>query len=376
MEALDVDEVVGQLLASEGFGSVEELAVVDEKELAGIEGFDEDTARELQSRAQEYLGKIEGELDAKRTELGVEDAVKEVPGVTTAMLVKFGENGVKTVEDLAGCATDDLVGWTERKDGESKREPGFLDGIEISREDAEAMIMQARVKAGWITEADLAKPAEEALRPKPKRRRLKQENDRTDAGRRARHKRRARRRTAQGRSPAPSGCARCPATVKPVDELIRFVVGPHGVVADLKRKLPGRGLWISADRHTLKDAVARNVFARGFKRELRVSQALVEETERLLVRAALDALAIAGKAGAGGRRVRQGRGGDRAGGHRRADPCVRCRRRRGRQARRRAAPAGGRRPGQADQGFHDGPIGFGIGPVKCGTCSPACRACK
>jgi N utilization substance protein A len=162
MEALDVDEVVGQLLASEGFGSVEELAVVDEKELSGIEGFDEDTARELQSRAQEYLGKIEGELDAKRTELGVEDAVKEVPGVTTAMLVKLGENGVKSVEDLAGCATDDLVGWTERKDGESKREPGFFDGIEISREDAEAMIMQARVKAGWVTEADLVKPVEEA----------------------------------------------------------------------------------------------------------------------------------------------------------------------------------------------------------------------
>ncbi len=161
MEALDVDEVVGQLLASEGFGSVEELAVVDEKELASIEGFDEDTARELQTRAKEYLGKIESELDAKRVELGVEDAIKDVPGVTTAMLVKFGEGGVKSVEDLAGCATDDLVGWTERKDGESKREPGILDGYEISREDAEAMIMQARVKAGWITEADLAQPAAE-----------------------------------------------------------------------------------------------------------------------------------------------------------------------------------------------------------------------
>src|SRR6267154_1027523 len=162
MEALDVDEVVGQLLASEGFGSVEELAVVDEKELAAIEGFDEDTARELQTRAKEYLGKIESDLDAKRKELGVEDAVKDVPGVTTAMLVKFGEGGIKTVEDLAGCATDDLVGWTERKDGESKREPGILDGYEISREDAEAMIMQARLKAGWITEADLAQPAAEA----------------------------------------------------------------------------------------------------------------------------------------------------------------------------------------------------------------------
>src|SRR4051794_13919154 len=160
MEALDVDEVVGQLLASEGFGSVEELAVVDEKELAAIEGFDDDTARELQTRAKEYIAKIESDLDAKRKELGVEDAVKDVPGVTTAMLVKFGEGGIKTVEDLAGCATDDLVGWTDRKDGESKREPGILDGYEISREDAEAMIMQARVKAGWITEADLAQPAE------------------------------------------------------------------------------------------------------------------------------------------------------------------------------------------------------------------------
>jgi N utilization substance protein A len=159
VDSLNVDEVIGQLLASEGFNSVEELAMVDVKEIAGIEGFDEDTAGELQARAQEYLAKIEGELDAKRTELGVEDAVKEIPGVTTAMLVKFGENGVKTVEDLAGCATDDLTGWTERKDGESKREPGILDGFELSREEAEAMIMQARLKAGWVSEADLAPPA-------------------------------------------------------------------------------------------------------------------------------------------------------------------------------------------------------------------------
>jgi len=85
--------------------------------------------------------------------------------------------------------------------------------------------------------------------------------------------------------------------VKPVDELIRFVVGPDGVVPDLKRKLPGRGLWITGEKAALKDAVTRNVFARGFKRELRVTPELVEQTERLLVRAALDALAIAGKAG-------------------------------------------------------------------------------
>ena len=158
VEALNLDEVVGQLLASEGFGSIEELALVDEKEIAGIEGFDDDTARELQERAKEYLDKLESELDAKRVELGVEDAVKEVPGVTTKMLVALGENGVKTVEDLAGCATDDLTGWTERKDGESKHEPGYFDGLNVSREEAEAMIMQARVKAGWVTEAELAPP--------------------------------------------------------------------------------------------------------------------------------------------------------------------------------------------------------------------------
>jgi N utilization substance protein A len=150
------------LLASEGFASVEELAMVDEKELASIDGFDEDTARELQTRARENLAKIENEFDTKRKELGVEDNLKDIPGVTTAMLVKFGEGGVKSVEDLAGCATDDLTGWTERKDGESKREPGILEGMEISREDAEAIVMQARLKAGWVTEADLAPPAAEA----------------------------------------------------------------------------------------------------------------------------------------------------------------------------------------------------------------------
>ena len=166
IDSLNVDEVIGQLLASEGFGSVEELAMVDAKEIAGIEGFDDDTASELQSRARDYLAKIEGELDAKRKELGVEDALKEVPGVTTAMLVQFGENGVKTIEDLAGCATDDLVGWTERKDGESVREAGILDGIDISREEAEALVMQARLKAGWVNEADLAPPpVEEAPVP-------------------------------------------------------------------------------------------------------------------------------------------------------------------------------------------------------------------
>jgi N utilization substance protein A len=156
MEALNVDEVVGQLLASEGFGSVEELVAVEAKEIASIEGFDDDTAAELQSRAADYLGQIEAELDDKRKALGVDDDLKEVPGITTRILVALGENGVKTVEDLAGCATDDLAGWSERKDGETTKHAGIIE--DVSREDADALIMQARVKMGWIKEEDLAPP--------------------------------------------------------------------------------------------------------------------------------------------------------------------------------------------------------------------------
>jgi N utilization substance protein A len=92
----------------------------------------------------------------------VEDDLKEVPGVTTAMLVQFGENDIKTVEDLAGCATDDLAGWSERKDGETTKYPGILDGFDLSRDETEALIMQARVKAGWIKAEDLLPPPAEA----------------------------------------------------------------------------------------------------------------------------------------------------------------------------------------------------------------------
>jgi N utilization substance protein A len=166
MQALDVDEVVGQLLASEGFRSIEELAFAEPAELAAIEGFDEETAEEIRARAQNYLAQIEAQNDERRRELGVADELKEVDGVTTAMLVKLGENDVKSLEDLAGCATDDLVGWTEKKDGESTKHEGFLDAFDLSREDAEAMIMNARVKAGWVDEADLhPKPETEEAEP-------------------------------------------------------------------------------------------------------------------------------------------------------------------------------------------------------------------
>ena len=160
--ALDVDEMVGQLLASEGFASVEEIAFVEPSELASIEGFDEETAGELQARAREYLEKIESEQDEERKTLGVADELKEVPGITTAMLVALGKNDIRTLEDLAYCATDDLVGWSERKDGETTRFEGALSGFELSREEAEQIVMAARLKAGIVTEADLAPPAPEA----------------------------------------------------------------------------------------------------------------------------------------------------------------------------------------------------------------------
>jgi N utilization substance protein A len=144
---------------------VEEVAYVDLSEIAHIEGFDENTAGEIQTRAREYLEKQEAERDARRRELGVSDDLSKVEGVTTAMLVAFGENGIKTLEDLADCATDDLVGWTERskdKDVEPVRHKGVLDGFEVGRKEAEDLILGARVLAGWITPEEATAPEDEA----------------------------------------------------------------------------------------------------------------------------------------------------------------------------------------------------------------------
>ncbi|EAP89642.1 MAG: transcription termination/antitermination protein NusA [Oceanicaulis sp.] len=155
MNALDVDEVIAQLLATEGFAEVEDIAFVELDEIAVIEGFDDDTAQEIQTRAREFLEKRAAEQDARRKELGVEDAVLDVEGVDLPMAVKFGENEVCTIEDLAGLTPDDLRGWYETRDGERVREPGILEGSDMSPEDAEMLIMRARVIAGWISEEDL-----------------------------------------------------------------------------------------------------------------------------------------------------------------------------------------------------------------------------
>ena len=103
--------------------------------------------------------RAEANFDAKRRQLGVEDGLKVIPGVTTLMLVVFGEHGIRSIEDLAGCATDDLDGWSEYKGGKTIRYAGILDSVRVTRKECEAIIINARIKAGWITASAVAQPA-------------------------------------------------------------------------------------------------------------------------------------------------------------------------------------------------------------------------
>ena len=156
MENLDVDEVLAQLLASEGFANLEDLAYVEPHELSSIDGIDEDTGAELQRRALDVIEAANREADEKRRELGVLDEVAEVEGVTPQMLVAFGENDVKTLEDLAGCAADDLTGYDDSKKGERFHVTGILEGLGVTADEAEALIIAARVAAGWVEPEDEA----------------------------------------------------------------------------------------------------------------------------------------------------------------------------------------------------------------------------
>ena len=150
VDALDVDETLAQLLASEGFDTVEEVAYVDLHDIASIDGLDEQTAQELQQRAKDYLEKAATEMEDKRKALGVTDELRDMHGLNPTLLVALGEAGIKTVEDLADCATDDLIGWNERKDGQTTKHPGAFTGHDISAADSQNLIMAARVQLGWI----------------------------------------------------------------------------------------------------------------------------------------------------------------------------------------------------------------------------------
>ncbi|PHS77808.1 MAG: transcription termination/antitermination protein NusA [Robiginitomaculum sp.] len=161
IKALDVDEMIAQVLISESFTNLEEVAYVAPEEIFSIEGFDEATATELQTRAREFLEKMALEQDETRKAAGVEDAVLTIEGVTLPIAVIFGENEIKTVEDVAGLIPDDLRGYNEMKDGERVHEDGILESFGLSADVAQNMIMQARVLAGWIKPEDLIVEVEE-----------------------------------------------------------------------------------------------------------------------------------------------------------------------------------------------------------------------
>jgi len=153
IEALDVDDVIAHLLVTEGFTSVEDVAFVPLSELSGIEGFEEDVAKELQQRAQVFIKERDEKHENRRKELGVSDEIAQVENMSPALLVALGEKGVKTLDDLADLAGDELV---EIAQGAN---------LKLEAEEANAIIMKAR--AHWFPEE--AKPAEgEAAPAEPK----------------------------------------------------------------------------------------------------------------------------------------------------------------------------------------------------------------
>jgi transcription termination/antitermination protein NusA len=152
---LDVDETLSQLLVAEGFGELEEVAYVTVEELAGIEGFDEDLAAELQSRAQEALDRREAAAREERQALGVDDALADMPHLTEAMLVTLGKAGIKTLDDLADLATDELIAkkrvdQRRRKSETTEDKGGILSAYGLNEEQGNEIIMAAR--AHWFEE--------------------------------------------------------------------------------------------------------------------------------------------------------------------------------------------------------------------------------
>src|SRR5688572_27954609 len=160
MQTLDNDEMVAKLLLSNGFYKEEKLAYIDVGEIASIQGFEQEKPAAIENRANEDLEAQTRPEDEERQQLRVSDELCGIPGLTAAMLVALCKDGIKTMEDIAVCAADDLVGWRERKDGEEMPFEGTLKDFPVSREEAEEMVLQARLKAGWITEADLMAPAD------------------------------------------------------------------------------------------------------------------------------------------------------------------------------------------------------------------------
>ena len=161
METLDLDEFFAQLLVSEGFTNLEEVAYVELDELLVIDGVDEGTAEELQARARDYLeAQAKAALDNARA-LGVEDSLVEFDGLTPQMIEALAKDGVKTLEDFATCADWELAGGWTTVDGERVKDDGILEPFDVSLEEAQNMVMTARILLGWVDPEELEAEAEE-----------------------------------------------------------------------------------------------------------------------------------------------------------------------------------------------------------------------
>ena len=144
VSSLDVDETLAQLLVSEGFSSVDELIDTDESELLAIEGFDEEIVAELLDRAKKFLNEKESENKVKIENLKISEDLIEFNLLSKAMLVKLGENNIKSLEDFAGLTTDDLIGYFEDKADKSSRVIGLLEEFGVTKDEGDQMIMEAR----------------------------------------------------------------------------------------------------------------------------------------------------------------------------------------------------------------------------------------
>ena len=162
MDALDLDEFFAQLLVSEGFTNLEEVAYVDVEELLVIDGVDEGTAGELQTRAREHLeAQAKKALDHAR-ELGVQDSLVEFEGLNPQMIEALAEDGIFTIEDFATCADWELAGGWTTVDGERVKDDGLLEKFDVSLEEAQTMVMTARVLLGWVDPTELDPAEQEA----------------------------------------------------------------------------------------------------------------------------------------------------------------------------------------------------------------------
>ncbi|MGC9417381.1 MAG: transcription termination factor NusA [Rhodovulum sp.] len=155
MDTLDLDEFFAQLLVSEGFTNLEEVAYVDIDELLVIDGVDEDTANELQARARDHIEELNRKALEHARELGVEDSLVEFEGLTPQMIEALAEDGVKTLEDFATCADWELAGGWTTVDGERVKDEGILEKFDVSLEEAQTMVMTARVMLGWVDPSEL-----------------------------------------------------------------------------------------------------------------------------------------------------------------------------------------------------------------------------